>query len=79
MLCNRVDTSFQQSRAMGFLKEAFGSSYGNNKPKFFGRSDISLSEQGTDLSRWYPHGTPAKEKKLLTKIDFFILTYCCLG
>jgi len=45
----------------------------------FGRSDIPLSEQGTDLSRWYPHGTPAKEKKLLTKIDFFILTYCCLG
>jgi hypothetical protein len=45
----------------------------------FGRWNISLPERETDLSRWYPHGTPAKEKKLLTKIDFFILTYCCLG
>ena len=45
----------------------------------FGRSDIPLSEQGTDLSRWYPHGTPAKEKKLLTKIDFFILTWASLS
>jgi ACS family pantothenate transporter-like MFS transporter len=46
-----------------------------------GRPDIpfSLSEHETDLLRWYPHGTPAKEKKLLTKIDFFILSYCCLG
>ncbi|KAK4503955.1 hypothetical protein PRZ48_004870 [Zasmidium cellare] len=49
---------------MAFLREAFKSSYGAEKPKFFW---------------WYPQGTPAKEKKLLTKIDFFILTYCCLG
>jgi ACS family pantothenate transporter-like MFS transporter len=54
---------------MAFLKEAFGSSYGDN----------SLADHGTDVVRWYLHGTPAKEKKLLTKIDFFILTYCCLG
>lgn len=45
----------------------------------FGRSDVLLSWRETDVHRWYPHGTPAKEKKLLTKIDFFILTYCCLG
>lgn len=49
---------------MGFVQEAFKSSYGIEKPKFFW---------------WYPEGTSAKEKKLLTKIDFFILTYCCFG
>ncbi|KAK5118535.1 hypothetical protein LTR85_008000 [Meristemomyces frigidus] len=49
---------------MGFFQDALKSSYGDEKPAFFW---------------WYPHGTSAKEKKLLTKIDFFILTYCCLG
>lgn len=50
--------------AMVLFHEAFKSSYVENKPKFFW---------------WYPEGTSRKEKQLLTKIDFFILTYCCLG
>lgn len=57
-------TKLCSTSAMGFVQDAFKSSYGSEKPKFFW---------------WYPEGTPAKERKLLTKIDFFILTYCCLG
>ncbi|KAF4310335.1 putative mfs general substrate transporter protein [Botryosphaeria dothidea] len=49
---------------MDFLRAAFASSYGPNKPKFF---------------FWYPSGTTSAEKKLLHKIDFFILSYACLG
>ena len=49
---------------MEFVRTAFSSTYGKDKPKFFW---------------WYPEGTSTKEKKLLTKIDFFILSYCCLG
>ncbi|KAF2772088.1 MFS general substrate transporter [Teratosphaeria nubilosa] len=49
---------------MSFFRNAFKSSYGEERPAFFW---------------WYPKGTSTKEKKLLTKIDFFILTYCCFG
>lgn len=49
---------------MDFLRADFASSYGPNKPKFF---------------FWYPSGTTSAEKKLLHKIDFFILSYACLG
>jgi ACS family pantothenate transporter-like MFS transporter len=42
----------------------FASSYGKDKPKFF---------------IWHPEGTTGAEKKLLFKIDFFILTYGCLA
>ncbi|KAF2088085.1 MFS general substrate transporter [Saccharata proteae CBS 121410] len=49
---------------MTFLRAAFASSYGKARPKFF---------------FWYPSGTSAAEKRLLHKIDFFILTYACLG
>jgi len=50
---------------MELVRTAFASSYhGTDKPKFFW---------------WYPKGTSLAEKKLLTKIDFFILSYCCLG
>lgn len=40
------------------VKSLFASSY-KEKPKFF---------------IWYPEGTAKSEKKLLLKIDFFILT-----
>lgn len=46
------------------LKTFFASSYGEKRPKFF---------------IWYPAGTPKSEKKLLLKVDFFILTYGCLA
>ncbi|GME40268.1 putative mfs general substrate transporter protein [Neofusicoccum parvum] len=49
---------------MDLLRTAFASSYGKDKPKFF---------------FWYPSGTTSAEKKLLHKIDFFILSYACLG
>ncbi|KAI9731234.1 MAG: hypothetical protein M1834_005427 [Cirrosporium novae-zelandiae] len=49
---------------MDAVKTLFASSYGKDKPKFF---------------IWYPEGTTKKEKKLLFKIDFFILTYGCLA
>jgi hypothetical protein len=47
-----------------FIRLLFSSSYGKDKPKFF---------------FWYPEGTTKAEKLLLHKIDFFILTYGCLG
>ncbi|ETN43836.1 uncharacterized protein HMPREF1541_10967 [Cyphellophora europaea CBS 101466] len=47
-----------------YLKNIFSSSYGKDRPDFF---------------LWYPKGTPSSEKKLLHKIDFFILTYGCLA
>lgn len=49
---------------MGALKEIFASSYGPSAPSFF---------------IWYPKNTPASEKALLFKIDFFILTFGCLA
>ncbi|RDW87312.1 hypothetical protein BP5796_03006 [Coleophoma crateriformis] len=49
---------------LSFIGSLFASSYGKNKPKFF---------------IWYPEGTTKSEKKLLHKIDFFILTYGCLA
>lgn len=49
---------------MDFFRRAFASSYGPEKPPFF---------------LWTPPGTSSAEKKLLFKIDFFILTYACLG
>jgi|SRR6187402_2015436 len=50
---------------MGIMKTIFASSYGPDKttPFFF----------------WFPPGTPLSEKRLLCKIDFFILTYGCLA
>lgn len=45
------------------FKSLFASSY-QKEPKFF---------------VWYPVGTTSAEKKLLFKIDFFILTYGCLA
>jgi MFS transporter, ACS family, pantothenate transporter len=47
-----------------YAKNIFASSYGANRPEFF---------------LWYPKGTSSSEKKLLHKIDFFILTYGCLA
>lgn len=47
-----------------YAKKLFASSYGENKPEFF---------------VWHPKGLPASEKKLLFKIDLFILTYACLA
>ncbi|KKY18785.1 putative major facilitator superfamily transporter [Phaeomoniella chlamydospora] len=49
---------------MSLIREVFASSYGKSRPDFF---------------IWYPKGTPASEKKLLFKIDWFILTYGCLA
>lgn len=49
---------------MGLINTIFASSYGPDKPPFF---------------IWYPQGTKASEKKLLFKIDFFILTFGCLA
>ncbi|ORY68561.1 MFS general substrate transporter [Pseudomassariella vexata] len=49
---------------MSLIKQLFASSYGKDRPDFF---------------IWYPKGTLASEKKLLFKIDFFILTYGCLA
>lgn len=50
---------------MGLLNTIFASSYDPaSKPPFF---------------FWYPKETPASEKKLLFKIDFFILTFGCLA
>ncbi|KAH6671987.1 MFS general substrate transporter [Halenospora varia] len=48
---------------MSMIKTLFASSYPNRPPFFF----------------WYPRGTTKSEKKLLFKIDFFILTYGCLA
>ncbi|KAH9902102.1 MFS general substrate transporter [Xylariomycetidae sp. FL2044] len=45
-------------------KNLFASSYGEDRPGFF---------------IWHPRGTPRREKRLLFKIDFFILTYGCLA
>ncbi|KAI0482282.1 MFS general substrate transporter [Xylariaceae sp. FL0804] len=47
-----------------YVRHLFSSSYGDKRPDFF---------------IWYPKGTSKSEKKLLFKIDFFILTYGCLG
>jgi ACS family pantothenate transporter-like MFS transporter len=47
-----------------YAKNIFASSYGKDRPKFF---------------IWHPEGTSSAEKKLLFKIDFFILTYGCLA
>jgi MFS transporter, ACS family, pantothenate transporter len=47
-----------------YAKNLFASSYGKDRPDFF---------------LWYPKGTSASEKKLLFKIDFFILSYGCLA
>lgn len=49
---------------MNVIAQTFASSYGTPTPKFF---------------FWYPPSTPKSEKVLLTKIDFFILTYGCLA
>lgn len=50
---------------MGFApRKIFASFYEGEKPKFF---------------FWYPPGTSKAEKKLLHKIDFFILSYACLN
>ncbi|KAH9221928.1 MFS general substrate transporter [Leptodontidium sp. 2 PMI_412] len=49
---------------MGLINTIFASSYGADRPPFF---------------FWFPKGTPSSEKKLLCKIDFFILTYGCLA
>ena len=46
------------------IKTIFASTYGPSAPPFF---------------FWYPKGTSASEKKLLFKIDFFILTFGCLA
>lgn len=47
-----------------YAKNIFASSYGEDRPAPF---------------LWYPQGTAASEKKLLFKIDFFLLTYGCLA
>lgn len=50
-----------------FFKHArrvFASSYGEDKPEFF---------------IWHPKGLSAGDKKLLFKIDLFILSYACLA
>jgi MFS transporter, ACS family, pantothenate transporter len=47
-----------------YVRNLFASSYGKDRPKFFW---------------WYPEGTTASEKKLLFKLDFFILSYGCLA
>lgn len=47
-----------------YAKNLFASSFGQSRPKFF---------------IWHPEGTSAAEKKLLFKIDFFILSYGCLA
>ncbi|KAI1341452.1 MFS general substrate transporter [Xylariaceae sp. FL0016] len=47
-----------------YAKNLFASSYGKDGPGLF---------------IWHPKGTTASEKKLLFKIDFFILTYGCLA
>lgn len=44
------------------LKNFFASSYGKDRPDFF---------------IWHPKGISSSEKKLLFKIDLFILTYGC--
>lgn len=46
------------------VKQLFASSYGQDRPDFF---------------IWHPKGLAAGEKKLLFKIDLFILTYACLA
>ncbi|KAI0023053.1 MFS general substrate transporter [Xylariomycetidae sp. FL0641] len=47
-----------------YAKNLFASAYGKDRPDFF---------------IWHPKGTTTSEKKLLFKIDFFILTYGCVG
>lgn len=47
-----------------YVKSLFASSYGTDKPKFF---------------IWHPKGLSARDKKLLFKVDLFILTYACLA
>jgi ACS family pantothenate transporter-like MFS transporter len=53
------------AKASSYLRHLFSSSYSDEeKPGFF---------------IWHPKGTSSSEKKLLFKIDFFILTYGCLA
>jgi ACS family pantothenate transporter-like MFS transporter len=60
-----LPSSSAGSLKMALLNIIFASSYNPaTKPPFF---------------FWYPKGTPASEKKLLFKIDFFILTFGCLA
>ncbi|ROV93145.1 hypothetical protein VSDG_07384 [Cytospora chrysosperma] len=47
-----------------YARNLFASSYGKDRPSFF---------------IWHPKGIAASEKKLLFKIDLFILTYGCLA
>ncbi|KAH7027452.1 MFS general substrate transporter [Microdochium trichocladiopsis] len=47
-----------------YATNLFRSSYGKDRPDFF---------------IWYPKGTTSAEKKLLHKLDFFILSYGCLA
>lgn len=47
-----------------YVRNLFASSYGKDRPSFF---------------IWHPKGVPVSEKKLLFKIDLFILTYGCLA
>ncbi|KAF2025442.1 hypothetical protein EK21DRAFT_116844 [Setomelanomma holmii] len=47
-----------------YVKNLSASSYGKDRPASF---------------IWHPKGTPSSERKLLHKIDFFILTYGCLA
>ncbi|KXJ91513.1 MFS general substrate transporter [Microdochium bolleyi] len=47
-----------------YAKNLFKSSYGDNRPDFF---------------IWHPKGTSTSEKKLLFKLDAFILSYACLA
>lgn len=47
-----------------YAKNLFASSYGKDRPDFF---------------IWHPKGLPTSEKKLLFKIDLFILSYACMA
>ena len=47
-----------------YAQNLLGSFYGKERPEFF---------------VWHPRGTTRAERKLLFKIDFFILTYGCLA
>lgn len=57
-------SSSSSSSLSHYAKRLFASSYGKDKPDFF---------------IWHPKGLPASEKKLLFKIDLFILSYGCLA
>lgn len=41
--------------------------------------ELDAKPQSTFFQPWYEPGTTAKEKKLIFKLDFFILTYSCLA